>query len=178
MNSYSWTALNNLTYFLPYGIDNIYPNSGPTTGVTDVIIQGKGFVDEEGNTARCRFGTPANYAIVDAQILSYERLACKAPSEYKLTPPSTFPEDVPFSIAFTSDENEPWTETSHKFRFYDQPALVKSDPLEVEVGTITEVLVWAEENSEFFEPVPAMKPTSSNEGVESTNIGGLSGITC
>jgi hypothetical protein len=91
-------------------------------------------------------------------------MVCKAPSEYKLTPPQTFPADVPFSIALTSDENEPWTETAHKFRFYDQPALLRSDPVEVEVGTITEVLVWADENSEFFEPVPAMKPTSPNEG--------------
>ena len=69
LNKYSWTNLTNSTYFLPYGIEQIYPNSGPTTGVTDVIIQGKGFVDEEGDTARCRFGTPANYAIVEAQIL-------------------------------------------------------------------------------------------------------------
>lgn len=37
--------------------------------MTEVIVSGKGFVDEDGNTARCRFGTPANYAIVDAQIL-------------------------------------------------------------------------------------------------------------
>jgi hypothetical protein len=48
LNRYSWTILNNSTMFLPYGIEQIYPNSGPTTGVTDVIIQGKGFVDEEG----------------------------------------------------------------------------------------------------------------------------------
>lgn len=40
--------------------------SGPTSGMTDVIITGKGFIDEEGDTARCRFGTPANYAIVSA----------------------------------------------------------------------------------------------------------------
>jgi hypothetical protein len=83
------------------------------------MVSGKGFVDEEGNTARCRFGTPANYAIVDAQIISYEKLVCKAPSEFKLVPPAAFPEDVPFSIAFTSDEYDPYTETSHKFRFYD-----------------------------------------------------------
>jgi len=69
LNRYSWSAYTNLTMFLPYGIEQVYPNSGPTTGVTDVIIQGKGFVDDEGNTARCRFGTPANYAIVDAQII-------------------------------------------------------------------------------------------------------------
>jgi hypothetical protein len=59
--------------------------------VTDIIIQGKGFVDEERNTARCRFGTPANYAIVDAQILSYERMACKAPADFALLPTEAFP---------------------------------------------------------------------------------------
>ena len=176
LNSYSWTALNNLTYFLPYGIESIFPNSGPTTGITDVIIQGKGFVDEEGNTARCRFGTPANYAIVDAQILSYEHMVCKAPSDFKMTPPSTLPVDLPLSIALTSDENEPWTETSHKFRFYEQPTLLRSDPQEVEVGTISEVLVFADENSEFFEPMPAMKPSSQQDNPESS--GTLSGITC
>jgi len=68
MNSYSWSPLTNLTYFLPYGVETIYPNSGPTTGVTDVIIQGKGFEDEQGQ-ARCRFGVPANYAIVEAQVM-------------------------------------------------------------------------------------------------------------
>lgn len=66
MNNYSWTALTNSTFFLPYGIENIYPNGGPSTGISDVIITGKGFVEEDGGAARCRFGTPANYAIVDA----------------------------------------------------------------------------------------------------------------
>lgn len=66
LNRYSWTTITNTTMYLPYGIEQIYPNSGPTSGVTDVIVQGKGFIDEEGMTARCRFGTPADYAIVDA----------------------------------------------------------------------------------------------------------------
>ena len=43
LNSYSWTQLTNDTFFLPYGIESIYPNAGPNTGVTDVIISGKGF---------------------------------------------------------------------------------------------------------------------------------------
>jgi hypothetical protein len=57
---------------------------------------------------------------------------------------------VPFSIALTNDEYDPWTETSHKFRFYVQPILIKCEPCEVDVGTITEVLVWADEGTEFF----------------------------
>jgi hypothetical protein len=67
LNKYSWTTLGNSTFYLPYGVDQIYPNSGPISGVTDVIIQGKGFIDETGSaTPRCRFGTPANFAIVEA----------------------------------------------------------------------------------------------------------------
>jgi hypothetical protein len=82
-------------------------------------VQGKGFVDEQGDNARCRFGTKANYAIVDAQIISYERLVCRSPANYKPSEPGILPEDVPLSIALTNDEYDPWTETSHKFRFYD-----------------------------------------------------------
>lgn len=66
LNSYSWTTLTNSTFYLPYGIEDIQPNGGPMTGTTHVFVSGKGFVDEEGGTARCRFGTPANYAIVEA----------------------------------------------------------------------------------------------------------------
>lgn len=38
LNKYSWTTLGNSTFYLPYGVEQVYPNSGPTTGVTDVII--------------------------------------------------------------------------------------------------------------------------------------------
>jgi hypothetical protein len=87
---------------------------------------------------------------------------------------------VPFSIALSSDEYDPWTETSHKFRFYDQPVLVRSDPQEVEVGTIQEVLVYADEGSQFFEPLPTNKLSLSSGESDSFDgfSAGLSGITC
>lgn len=97
LNSYSWSKVLPSTQFYPYGIVSMYPNSGPNSGVTDVIVEGKGFQyvdhltsadysDEEmdnyqrleenedlmnsisnaNENARCRFGTPGNYAIVDA----------------------------------------------------------------------------------------------------------------
>jgi len=92
-------------------------------------------VDETGSASpRCRFGTPANFAIVEAQILSYERMVCKAPVDFKPSFPGTYPTDVPIAIALTNDENDPWTETSHKFRFYEQPPIVKCDPCDVTVG--------------------------------------------
>jgi hypothetical protein len=131
---------------------------------------------------RCRFGTPANFAIVDAQILSYERITCKAPAEYKLSAPGILPEDVPLSIAFTSDENDPWTETSHKFRFYDQPVIARCDPCEVNVGDIREIFVWADENSQFFEPLPGVSKSGIEEESEErgmlTMASQLGGITC
>jgi hypothetical protein len=126
-------------------------------------------VDETGSASpRCRFGTPANFAIVEAQILcnsnftniftiAYERMVCKAPVDFKPSFPGTYPTDVPIAIALTNDENDPWTETSHKFRFYEQPPIVKCDPCEVDVGSIREVYVWAEENAQFFEPLPSVQ---------------------
>ena len=38
LNRYSWTVLGNSTFFNPYGITQIYPNSGPISGVTDVVV--------------------------------------------------------------------------------------------------------------------------------------------
>jgi hypothetical protein len=89
--------------------------------------------------------------------LAYERMVCKAPADFKPTFPGTYPTDVPIAVALTTDENDPWTETSHKFRFYEQPPIVKCDPCEVDVGSIREVYVWAEENSQFFEPLPSVQ---------------------
>ncbi len=41
LNRYSWTAEATdpkKTSFTPYGIEQIYPNSGPITGETNIII--------------------------------------------------------------------------------------------------------------------------------------------
>jgi hypothetical protein len=46
LNRYSWTseaADPSKTHYTPYGIERIFPNSGPVKGETVVIIQGKGF---------------------------------------------------------------------------------------------------------------------------------------
>jgi hypothetical protein len=43
LNSYSWSKVLPSTQFYPYGILNVYPNSGPNSGVTDVIVEGKGY---------------------------------------------------------------------------------------------------------------------------------------
>jgi hypothetical protein len=78
-----------------------------------------GFSEAPGTTPRCRFGTPANYAIVEAEVLSYTRLACQTPEMLPTTSASELPRDVPFSIALTQDDYDPWTKTSHVYRFYE-----------------------------------------------------------
>lgn len=99
-------------------MSQIIPTSGPTTGNTDVIINGRGFVHSKdpSELPRCRFGSPSNYATVEAEILSYSRIVCRSPPGLTLTRPSSSPIDIPFGVALTSDVFDPWTETAHKFR--------------------------------------------------------------
>jgi hypothetical protein len=109
LNSYSYTDSDDNTVYRPYGITMITPNSGPVGGMTTIIVEGQGFVAEEGIRPRCKFGTSANFAIVEAEILSYTRLACRTPEFLPLTPTASLPRDVPFSIAISGDEFNPWT---------------------------------------------------------------------
>ena len=92
--------------------------------------------------------------------MSYTRIACRSPDFLPLTPTAALPRDVPFSIALSADEYDPWTKTSHVFRFYDQPQLASTHPDELEVGRVAEVYVKAAEGTEFFEP---MAMTGSQE---------------
>ena len=182
LNSYSFTELQDDTYYRPYGVLHIQPNSGPVGGVTTVMIQGKGFVAEEGVTPRCRFGTPANYAIVEAEILSYTRLACRSPENLPLTPTASLPRDIPFSVAISGDEFNPWTATVHKFRIYEQPNIEKVEPEESEVSRMQEVFISVADESEFFDPMP-VTPTPLEDGQELTpedleSRQGLSSVKC
>ena len=124
-------------------------------------MTGRGFVESESGEdhPRCRFGTPANFVIVDADILSYNRMACRTPEGVVATSPAQWPADVPFSIAINGDSFEPWTQTSHKFRFYRQPTISRVEPEKVFVGAMKEVIVTLDEDPErpdnvFFEPMP------------------------
>lgn len=153
LNSYSYTVPTEKTVFRPYGLRQLSPNSGPLGLGTTVIATGQGFNDEPGTTPRCRFGTPANYVIVEAEVLSYTRIACEAPDMLPMTPSSDLPRDVPFSIALSNDDFEPWTKTSHVFRFYEQPILERAYPNELMVGRIGEVYLKIADGSEFSEPL-------------------------
>ena len=149
LNSYSWVDSNQT--FVPYGVTGVYPNSGPYSGNTDILITGKGFTDDLSEKAKCRFGTQANYAIVEAEILAYDKVLCRSPPDFKLPPTADQTVSVPIGVGFLEDEYEPWTEGTQRFRYYAQPQIVGADPDEVEVGTMIEVFVFADENAEFFE---------------------------
>ena len=83
LNGYSWTSSTDDTSFVPYSVNAIFPTSGPTAGGSEVIVLGSGFVNDAQNSPRCRFGTPSNYAIVEAVILSYNKLTCTAPPAFQ-----------------------------------------------------------------------------------------------
>ena len=72
----------------PYGIYEMYPNSGPISQNTNILVVGKGFNNDLKEFSRCKFGTDDNYIIVDAQVLDNEHLICKSPSEEITLPES------------------------------------------------------------------------------------------
>ena len=59
LNGASWTESNDDTMYTAYGVNQIYPNSGPSTGGTEITVVGSGFVNN--GKARCRFGVPGDY---------------------------------------------------------------------------------------------------------------------
>lgn len=83
LNSYSWPKGTSLT-FMPYGVTGVFPSSGPYSGFTDILIQGKGFTSELAPRAKCRFGVDSDYAIVDAEVLDYTKLTCRSPADFHL----------------------------------------------------------------------------------------------
>ena len=140
-------------------------------------MSGRGFIAEEGVTPRCRFGTPANYAISEAEILSYNRLACRAPETLPGTPTASLPRDVPFAVALSGDEFAPWTGTTHRMIFYNQPVVEAVVPLEVDVGRIITVTLTASDDTEFFDPV-SVQPLPDEDNVMSHSQSTLSPLKC
>ncbi len=70
-----------------------------------------------------------------------------------MLPSTKYP--IPFAVALSTNEtNSPWTETYHKFRLYDYPSIITCEPAEVEIGTVTDVLLYADEaGGDFFDPI-------------------------
>ena len=114
LNNASWSQPNAKTYYRPYGIDLISPNSGPSTGGTKVKVEGFGF--ERGNDGKCWFGVPGEYIIVPATFVHESLITCVSPKfdAHQIQ----LPLSVPFSVAFGPVELEPWTWTPHWFRYF------------------------------------------------------------
>lgn len=56
------------------------PDSGPFAGSTDILITGKGFVEELSQKARCKFGSADNFVEVTAEVLDYTKIVCRSPA--------------------------------------------------------------------------------------------------
>ena len=152
LNSYSWVGGSaGDVFYRPYGIMQVTPASGPYEGYTDVMISGRGFADDYAEKARCRFGVDANYVVVDAEVLDYTKLMCRSPEEFALPEGADEMFSVPIGIAFGDDEFKPWTLSTHRYRFYKQPAIERAHPEEVRIGKFAEIYVYAYEDSPFFE---------------------------
>ena len=162
LNNNTWTDTNSNIYYVPYGIDHITPNSGPSIGGTDITVFGTGF--SEANRVSCRFGISGDYTVVTGKALSSDKLIWRSPVEFNLPRQSSFPFSVPFSIALNEEEYNPWTENSQRFRFYEQPVISKWTPRKIEMGTERDVYVFSNENTEFIEPIPI-------QGVQYTDYG-------
>jgi hypothetical protein len=106
---------------VPYTVSGIFPSSGKVEGGTEILIVGSGFETKPDYAPRCRFGTPSNYAITEAQLVSYNKMVCLTPPLFKYIKTENLPLEVPFSIALTHDQFEPFTETHHRFRYYNVP---------------------------------------------------------
>lgn len=152
LNSYSWVGgKNGDILYRPYGIVAVNPSSGPYDGYTDVLITGKGFASDYANRGRCRFGVEANYAIVDAEVLDYNKMICRSPEEFALPEGADEMFSVPLSIAFGEEQFKPYTNSPHRYRFYKQPAIERAAPEEIRIGKFAEIFVYAYEDALFFE---------------------------
>lgn len=152
LNSYSWVgAFPEPALYRPYGILHVNPASGPYNGYSEVLISGKGFAPDIAEHARCRFGVEASHAIVEAEVLDYNRLVCRAPEDYPLPEGADELFSVPLSIAFGEEEFKPWTLGVQRYRFYNQPRIEFAVPDEVKIGKFREIYLIAYEDTKFFE---------------------------
>ena len=151
LNSYSWVGTSPPNLFMPYGISDMQPRSGPYEGFTDIFISGGGYTSEIAEGARCRFGTDQNYAIVEAQVLDFNRMTCRSPENFHLPAEGSKTISVPFGISFGNDNFHPWTLGFNRYLFYENPFLVEAIPAEVKIGKMVEIFVRADPLKPFIE---------------------------
>lgn len=164
LNSYSWVGTSPAQLYMPYGVIDIQPRSGPYDGFTDIFITGAGYTPEIAEFAKCRFGVDLDFAVVDAEVLDFNRMTCRSPETFKLPSEGSKSISVPFGIAFGNENYHPWTLGNNRYMFYENPYLVEATPPEVKIGRMAEIFVRADPKQPFLEPVPS-GPNNSIEPI-------------
>jgi hypothetical protein len=136
---------------MPYGVIDIQPRSGPYDGFTDIFITGAGFTPEIAEFAKCRFGVDQDFAVVDAEVLDFNRMTCRSPETFKLPTEGSKTISVPFGIAFGNENYHPWTLDKNRYMFYENPYLVQATPAEVKIGRMAEIFVRADSKQPYLE---------------------------
>jgi hypothetical protein len=151
LNSYSWVGTSPAQLYMPYGVIDIQPRSGPYDGFTDIFITGAGFTPEIAEFAKCRFGVDQDFAVVDAEVLDFNRMTCRSPETFKLPTEGSKTISVPFGIAFGNENYHPWTLDKNRYMFYENPYLVQATPAEVKIGRMAEIFVRADSKQPYLE---------------------------
>ena len=173
LNGQSFVEASSHTDFVPYGIYDIEPYSGPIGAQTQIMVSGEGFTRD--GKAKCRFGVPGNYAILEGKVLSSQQMICSSPKTFNVQPRVfSLPFAVPFSVSFfdekispwtstkqipkgvnatTESKFDPWTDTGHVFRFYNQPAILRITPRICKVREIVDVYAFANPKTPFIERI-------------------------
>jgi hypothetical protein len=172
LNKQSFVKASTKDEFVPYGIYDIEPYSGPVGSNTQITVTGEGF--PKNGKAKCRFGVAGNYIVLEGKVLSNQKMVCSSPKKYEgISKVTKLPLAVPFSISFM-DENinlnkgakkasrllaendytfDPWTNTEHIFRFYKQPVIERITPKSCKVDEIIDVYAFAKPETPFVERI-------------------------
>eukprot|EP01022_Parablepharisma_sp_SALTPOND_P004399 TRINITY_DN120219_c4_g1_i1.p1 TRINITY_DN120219_c4_g1~~TRINITY_DN120219_c4_g1_i1.p1 ORF type:complete len:1747 (-),score=99.47 TRINITY_DN120219_c4_g1_i1:2673-7913(-) len=172
LNGQAFVKANTKEEFVPYGIYDIDPYSGPIGTQTQITVTGEGFTRD--GKAKCRFGVPGNYAILEGKVLSNQQMICSVPKKFEaIAKVMALPFAVPFSISFldekfnpmtggkptrkgkasnvTDFKFDPWTDTGHVYRFYKQPTIVRITPKSCKVRDIVDVYAFTDPKTPFIE---------------------------
>ena len=172
LNKQSFVKASTKDELVPYGIYDIEPYSGPVGSSTQITVTGEGF--PKNGKGKCRFGVAGNYIVLNGKVLSNQKMICSSPKKYEGIPKVTkLPLAIPFSVSFV-DENinlnkgvkkasrllgandytfDPWTNTEHVFRFYEQPIIERITPKSCKVKEIIDVYVYAKPETPFIERI-------------------------
>jgi hypothetical protein len=136
-----------------YGAVSASPQSGPTTGGTEILVKGYGFaVGAAGVRGFCRFGDEKDFVIVEGNVLDRGNMICVSPGEFGGRT-SAMAADRALEIGFAADNADviPWTGTGIQFRFYKHPKIAAITPKGCDISEQVEVLITSKGKTDFSE---------------------------